>query len=69
MECRLSKVYESIKLFRGGHGQQRVGVEPEKRSRKRGVSVSGDTRAYKPNIAENLCSAPDDIFAKFMYKP
>ena len=69
MECRLSKVYESIKLFRGGHGQQRVGVEPEKRSRKRGVSVSGETRGrtslilpkiYTPHpmiYLPNLCTS------------
>lgn len=69
MELQLSKVYQSMKEVLGGRGQKRVAVEPETRSRKRDVSVSGDTRVCKPKIVEDLYSVPDDISAEFEYKP
>lgn len=54
MELELGKVYESMKAGLGGQGQ-----ETETRS------VSGDTRACKPKIVEDLYSVPDDLFAEF----
>ena len=69
MELQLIKVYQSMKEVLAGHGQKRVAVEAEKRSHKRGVSVSGDTRACKRKIVEDLYSVPDDLFAEFEYKP
>lgn len=64
LELQLSKVYESMKEVLGGHGQK-----AETRSHKCGVSVSGDTRACKRKIVEDLYSVPDDLFAEFEYKP
>lgn len=57
MELQLSKVYESMKEVLGGHGQKRVAV----------VSVSGDTRACKRQVFEDLYAVPDDVFAEFEY--